>query len=694
MQRLMKYLYFEERPLEQQTPGKRQRNAIGQLAAGVSNKSEIYVASQYPWWQTRALEGRSAADESEGVWLINLNRVWRHVGDPGGAMCPVNSRPPEWPANVHETAQRYRLHHYVRVWDSSQCREILSHGTNVTVALEVTEEWYDPAGGIIEVAHESPVLGSHCVAITKFDFENGKFVFPNSWGKDWGESGWGALSADVFDRFVIEAFCLEGLSIEQPIEAKSGLLCLLWKSECDGQEVHGREIVNASTGERLAWTFLVRRGNHLDIEEFFVWPAHRRKGYASKLVELIHEFARESGLAIRAWIPFADAAAENRPALRRLMDSLGLELTTSPRRAAAFLAIANQLAEYLAEPRIPERPASMHKRLDPAIGARLYSVWFGTNRKPVDLDNANRGFSNARDDRVHYGRCEVAIPKSHRFGSIGSSWWPRWRRCTDDRLQIVTQRNCTEVEFWQDLSEHMIQCGHEERHGLVFLHGFNVDFEEAAIRAAQIGFDLKVPGLTAFFSWPSCGTLTGYPVDEATIEASGNHIAEFLRDFVARSGAQRVHLVAHSMGNRGLIQALTRLVTKFSESGVSFGQIILAAPDIDSDLFSQLAEVFPRVGHRTTLYASPADHAVGMSQWLHAYPRAGLIPPVTIVPGVDTVEVPCFNILDLGHAYFAEAGALLHDIFDLIRRNAPPADRQRLEASKSESGATYWVMTN
>ena len=42
----------------------------------------------------------------------------------------------------------------------------------------------------------------------------------------------------------------------------------------------------------------------------------------------------------------------------------------------------------------------------------------------------------------------------------------------------------------------------EEPHALLYLHGYNTSFEEAAIRAAQIGFDLKVPGATAFFSWP------------------------------------------------------------------------------------------------------------------------------------------------------------------------------------------------
>ena len=71
-----------------------------------------------------------------------------------------------------------------------------------------------------------------------------------------------------------------------------------------------------------------------------------------------------------------------------------------------------------------------------------------------------------------------------------------------------------------------------------------------------------------------------------------------------------------------------------------------------------------------------------------------MIPPITIVPGVDTIEIPCFNAFELlGHGYYAEAAGLLHDIFDLMRRNAPPSDRQRLSPARTADGLGYWVMS-
>ena len=94
---------------------------------------------------------------------------------------------------------------------------------------------------------------------------------------------------------------------------------------------------------------------------------------------------------------------------------------------------------------------------------------------------------------------------------------------------------------------------------LVFLHGYRVSFEDAAIQAAQIGADLALGGATAFFSWPSRGRLFGYTADEASIEASEVQITQFLVDFAERSEARSVHVIAHSMGNRGLLRAVQRI---------------------------------------------------------------------------------------------------------------------------------------
>ena len=122
---------------------------------------------------------------------------------------------------------------------------------------------------------------------------------------------------------------------------------------------------------------------------------------------------------------------------------------------------------------------------------------------------------------------------------------------------------------------------------------------------------------------------------------------------------------------------------------MKFGQVFLAAPDIDRDLFIDLAHLYPEHAERTTLYASNRDLPVHASARLHDAPRAGYYAPYTVAAGIDTVAVPDFDIDLLGHSYFAQAEALLHDIHDLMRHGEPPARRQRI-VSDSHEGVGFW----
>jgi esterase/lipase superfamily enzyme len=320
----------------------------------------------------------------------------------------------------------------------------------------------------------------------------------------------------------------------------------------------------------------------------------------------------------------------------------------------------------------------------------LYPVFFGTTRAPSNEYSLSDRFGVQRGQEVIFGRCTVWVPATHLFATTGTPWWQRWLRLqlADDHLQLHDITTFTAEGLWEAVRTEMGKA--HQPHGLVYLHGYHVTFEDAAIRAAQMGFDLKVNGATAFFSWPSKGSLTGYAADAASLEASEDAIAHFLMDFVHRSGAQVVHIIAHSMGNRGLLRALQRLMRDGDlASDITFGQIFLAAPDVDRDVFLNHANLFPRFSTRTTLYASDADHALATSAWLYENSRAGYCPPVTVprLARFDTVRVPRFNLDLLGHSYYAEAGALLYDMSVLMSHDTPPAQRPAVLPVED-----YWVM--
>jgi esterase/lipase superfamily enzyme len=316
-------------------------------------------------------------------------------------------------------------------------------------------------------------------------------------------------------------------------------------------------------------------------------------------------------------------------------------------------------------------------------------VWFGTNRKPVN-EGPSLAFSGERDDQVHLGRCTVRIPAGHRIGSLGSSWC---RRCLlgDDRITVRSIKELEERVFWGEIARHLSEVAPLDRTALVYIHGYNNSFAQAAKRAAQLGADLGAAALTAFFSWPSKGRASGYAADEATIEASSRDLGAFLLGFVGRTGATAVHIIAHSMGNRGLARALADAAQQADSHGVRFGQLLLAAPDMDSGVFKQLAEAYVALAARTTLYVSDRDIPVKASERLHEFPRVGRVPPITVVPGIDTVEVGGVDMTALGHTYHGHVRPVLVDMFQAIRNGMPPERRAHLRAAACPEG-TYWTL--
>jgi esterase/lipase superfamily enzyme len=306
-----------------------------------------------------------------------------------------------------------------------------------------------------------------------------------------------------------------------------------------------------------------------------------------------------------------------------------------------------------------------------------YPVWFGTDRKPLDANNLALGFGPEPDDTLHFGKRIVRIPLGHRAGELGSPLWKRLLAGVDDRITVDPATTLAPDAFVRDVRSFLDQLDPSDRNVLVYIHGFNTSFDEAAKRAAQLGFDLKVPGVTAFYSWPSLANITAYVGDLSRMEASEQHLADFLVRTTQLVERGRVHLIAHSMGNRGLLRAMHRATTQAAlRSGTRFGQIFLAAPDIDAKTFAQLASVYPGAAEHTTLYVADQDKAMLALEWATAEARAGGAPPVLVLPGIDTVRVRGWSLFRLGHSYVAEDASVLRDIRTVLHWHEAPALRR------------------
>jgi len=204
---------------------------------------------------------------------------------------------------------------------------------------------------------------------------------------------------------------------------------------------------------------------------------------------------------------------------------------------------------------------------------------------------------------------------------------------------------------------------------LVFIHGFNVSFEDAVRRTAQLSYDLAFPGAPILFSWPSHASPTQYEDDKRRADASVKVLKTFLRDLQMQSGVRTVHLLAHSMGNRVLTEALTQMS---QETGSPrFANAILLAPDIDAAALREVAEKIHTTANRVTLYTSSRDLALKLSQLKGSPERAGN--HVVMSADIETIDASQANteLTAWSHSYFADSAIVLEDLFHLMRGDPP-----------------------
>lgn len=322
----------------------------------------------------------------------------------------------------------------------------------------------------------------------------------------------------------------------------------------------------------------------------------------------------------------------------------------------------------------------------------VVKVYYATNRNIVSTKSPNELYGTERSN-IKYGECVVSIPRDHRMGVIErpSIWRLELKEDLTKHIALRKISVTSKGSFFRSIKS---RTGNSKRRtAFIFIHGYNVSFPEAALTTAQLAYDLGFDGLPVFYSWPSKGSYLSYPADEATSEACQESFRNFLKDFISNSGVQDVFIIAHSMGNRILTRALTAERADGQLFRSSLREIILAAPDIDKDLFKQdLAPKLVKIGRPITLYVSSTDRALIASSSFHGgVARAGDVRGGVLgLSGLETIDATNINTSLVGHSYFADTRSLISDIFNLVNNGLRPSFRPGLQEVKLED-LTHWV---
>ena len=214
--------------------------------------------------------------------------------------------------------------------------------------------------------------------------------------------------------------------------------------------------------------------------------------------------------------------------------------------------------------------------------------------------------------------------------------------------------------------------------------------DQVAAELKRFGADLKLTDdqrakLQEFLT-EARAKVADYLKDETNIAWSIPHFQTFLGLLAHRSGAERVHIIAHSMGNRAVCEAL-RLLSYDPGNHIQLNHLVLAAPDIDAETFAELSRLLRRHSANITLYESRNDKALLASKKIHGYVRAG--EPLLVLEGLDTVDASAIDTDFLGHSYFSSDYALLSDIHSMLSSDEPAGRRIGLNTKENATGRYY-----
>ena len=333
-----------------------------------------------------------------------------------------------------------------------------------------------------------------------------------------------------------------------------------------------------------------------------------------------------------------------------------------------------------------------HKTIDEKLQNNLQESWkkyfsenFITNKeveifvitnrqmKTADFGCSDTHFGINLSAKISSGSCKISVPKNHEVGEIPLA---QQALSTAENLSDADKKDKSQspnevfrigASSVKSLDEIIATVKKTNRTPLVFVHGFNVKYQEALLRAAQIVYDLKYQGPIILFSWPAGAedSLFESAQINKTYENNFNNtkksIAEFQNFLLAlQKNKIKINLMVHSMGHQIVLPALDNIGSAVKPQ-ILVNQLILNAPDFSSEEFKAAAKNIKNISNHITLYCSSNDKALLASRSFNNNQRAGAC---VFAAEIDTVDVSKIDnsVLSLGHGYYSSR-EVLGDIF-------------------------------
>ena len=297
-----------------------------------------------------------------------------------------------------------------------------------------------------------------------------------------------------------------------------------------------------------------------------------------------------------------------------------------------------------------------------------HSIFVATTRSRSD--DPNKVFDGGRSARLNFARVNVTVPKAHETGKIERGK----KNKSDDPSKYFMATDVigydTSPQFTQALNADIAARGGR---AMIFVHGYNTGFDSAVFRATQIAHDSGYPGTPVLFSWASGGKTTDYIYDRESASVARDQLEATLR-LLAQTDARRIDIVAHSMGTWVTMEALRQLaITGDRDLGGKLGDVVLASPDIDVDVFKSQMRRYGKPAKPFILLLSGDDRALKLSGLLAgSKPRLGDYSDAAALAeyGVMVIDLSKQKASDsFNHTKFADNPALVKMLGQRLRED-------------------------
>jgi len=248
-----------------------------------------------------------------------------------------------------------------------------------------------------------------------------------------------------------------------------------------------------------------------------------------------------------------------------------------------------------------------------AAGAVEHSILVATSRARDPRPGTY--FGGERSPDLDFAAFTISVPPRHAHGEIE---WPA-HEPGDPKTDFVVRDAGylpQEAAFISELNRRLAQKPKGQRKALLFIHGYNTMFAEGLFRFAQIVHDAHSSAVPVHFSWASHGSLSDYVYDTNSATSARDRLERVLR-LLAASNADEINILAHSMGNWVTVEAIRNIRIKGDAPAKGkLGTIILAAPDIDIDVFKSQMRRIGKPAKPYLVVISADDRALAASRFL------------------------------------------------------------------------------